>query len=300
LRAARTAALVRIVALLTVRNEERFLHRCLDHLLSQGVEVCVVDNDSTDRTLEIARAFFGRGVFRIERAPYRRIYAWPELLRHKERLAMEIDADWFLHQDADEIREAPPPYSALREGLEGADREGFNAVNFDEFVFLPTSEEESFEGTDYVASMEYYYFFEPRPLRQVKAWKKVPGVAVCLAESGGHSADFPGRRIFPSPFVLRHYIALSRAHAIAKYAGRVYAAAAVERGWHKLRATFAPERLRFPPRERLNGAMSPKLGIGRIRGTDTRSSERLHRRRSRRRSLTAAPHRPHGPRRRSS
>jgi hypothetical protein len=77
------------------------------------------------------------------------------------------------------------------------------------------------------------------------------GVAVCLAESGGHSADFPGRRIFPSPFVLRHYIALSRAHAIAKYAGRVYAAAAVERGWHKLRATFAPERLRFPPRERL-------------------------------------------------
>jgi hypothetical protein len=77
-------------------------------------------------------------------------------------------------QDADEIREAPPPYSTLREGLEGADREGFNAVNFDEFVFLPTSEEESFEGTDYVASMEYYYFFEPRPLRQVKAWKKVP------------------------------------------------------------------------------------------------------------------------------
>ena len=120
LRAARTAALVRIVALLTVRNEERFLHRCLDHLLSQGVEVCVVDNDSTDRTLEIARAFLGRGVFRIERAPYRRIYAWPELLRDKERLAMEIDADWFLHQDADEIREAPPPYSTLREGLEGA------------------------------------------------------------------------------------------------------------------------------------------------------------------------------------
>ena len=211
-----------------------------------------MDNDSTDGTLAIARTFLGRGVFRIERAPYRGMFALHEQLRDKERLAAEIDADWYLHHDADEIREAPPPYSTLRQGIEAADRFGFNAINFDEFVFLPTSEDESFEGADYVAAMQHYYFFEPHPLARVNAWKKLAGVAVRLAESGGHSADFPGRRIFPVSFVLRHYVALSRAHAIAKYAGRVYSRTEVaDKGWHRARASFAPERLRFPPRERL-------------------------------------------------
>lgn len=249
---------LRIVALLTVRNEERFLRRCVQHLAEQGVEVFITDNGSTDRTLKIAQDLVGHGVIQIESVPFRGIYAWTELLQNKERLAADINADWFLHHDADEIREAALPFRTLRQGIEAADLQGYNAINFDEFVFLPSDEEEEgYEGTDYVETMQYYYFFEPHPLRQIKAWKKLPGVAARLTDSGGHEAEFPGRRLFPMPFILRHYIALSKAHVIAKYAGRVYSKAGAERGWHGARRTFSPEELHLPARDRLKRRGTP-------------------------------------------
>jgi len=115
--------------------------------------------------------------------PYRGSYEWYPLLRDKGRLAAEIDADWFIHYDADEIREAPAPYRTLREGIEAVDRQGYNTIHFDEFVFLPTEEDDSFEGTDYVQTMQYYYFFEPAPLWRVNAWRKRDAPHPNLTES---------------------------------------------------------------------------------------------------------------------
>jgi glycosyltransferase involved in cell wall biosynthesis len=243
---------VRIVALLTVRNEARVLDRCLRHLADQGIEICVVDNDSVDDSRSIAESFRGHGVIRVERLPYPGSFELATILRNEERLAAEIDADWFIHHDADEIREAPEPFPSLAAGLAEVDRQGFNAVHFDEFVFLPSGDDESYEGTDFVARMEHYYFFEPGPLRRVNAWKRIPGVTPNLTDSGGHSVEFPGRKVFPTPFVMRHYIALSRAHVVAKYGSRVYSnAEVVERKWHGPRAAFDPSRVRLPPRTRL-------------------------------------------------
>lgn len=45
---------LKVVALLTIRNEERYLSRCLEHLSSQKIEICVIDNGSTDQSLKIA------------------------------------------------------------------------------------------------------------------------------------------------------------------------------------------------------------------------------------------------------
>jgi len=244
-------ATMRIVALLTVRNEALYLERCIRHLFSQGIETCVIDNESTDATLEIAKKYLGRGVFRIETQPYEGYFDLVAQMRLKEKLSSEIEADWFIHQDADEIREAHAPYRTLREGILAVDREGFTAINFDEFVFLPTSDEESFEATDYVETMRHYYFFEPSPLRHIKAWKKTRQ-PVDLVSSGGHSANFVGRKIYSVNFILRHYICLSRTHAIAKYGTeRIYSRQEIEqRGWHGPRARFNPSHLSFsPPRE---------------------------------------------------
>lgn len=47
----------RIVALLAIRNEALYLEKCLDHLYQQGIEVCIIDNGSTDNSLEIAKSF---------------------------------------------------------------------------------------------------------------------------------------------------------------------------------------------------------------------------------------------------
>ncbi len=237
---------------MTVRNEELYLPRVLEHLYNQGIEVCLIDNGSTDSSLEIAREYLGKRITRIEQLPYTGVFEWREVLRHKERLAKEIDADWYIHHDADEIREAPSPtYTTLYEGIYNVDRMGYNAIDFDEFVFTPTTDEEHFEGTDYVNEMRYYYFFQPGPLRRVNAWKNLRR-RIDLKNWGGHQILFRGRKIYPEKFILRHYIILSRAHAIKKYGERVYSKYEVEKlHWHIGRTGFQIDHLNFPKKENL-------------------------------------------------
>src|SRR5947209_3395096 len=131
---------MRVIALLATYNEERFVGACIEHLAGQGVDVYLIDNDSTDRTVEIAGRRLGRGVVGIERFPRAGVYSWRPLLERKAQLAAELDADWFLHVDADEIRLPPRPGMTLAEALAEVDREGYNAVNFQEFTFVPTRE----------------------------------------------------------------------------------------------------------------------------------------------------------------
>ena len=252
---------MRVVALLAFRNEARVLARTLAHLAAQGVDVCLIDNGSTDESLAVARRFLvedGGPVFRLETLPFAGSFHMPELMAYKERLAREIDADWFLHQDADEIREPPAPWATLREGLAAVDAQGFNAVDFREFVFLPTADGgESFEGRDFVALMRHYYYFAPQPQHRVNAWKNT-GAPVDLHTHWGHRVEFVGRRVAPGPFVLRHYMALSRAHALGKYGGRIHSAPDIaHRGWADPRVNFQPDKLRLPKIEQLKTLGAP-------------------------------------------
>jgi glycosyltransferase involved in cell wall biosynthesis len=236
---------LRVVAILAVRNEELYIEGCLEHLYQQGIETCVIDNDSTDSTVAIAKRFYGRGVFRIEHVPFLGHYDWVALLKRKETLAREIKAEWFIHHDADEMREAPAPFGTLRDGLIAADAAGATAVNFDEFVFLPL-EHEDFVGVDYFSAMRRYYHFSPRPLNHVKAWKNLHE-PVNLVDSGGHDVEFPGKVVYERNFILRHYIFLSKAHALKKYGERRYSEQEVqERGWHGWRAGFRISWLQLP------------------------------------------------------
>lgn len=131
------------------------------------------------------------------------------------------------------------------------DRRGFNAVEFQEFIFLPTSDDASFEGRDFVAEMRHYYYFLPQPLHRLNAWKKT-GASVDLHTHWGHRVEFEGRRVAPVPFVLRHYMALSRAHALGKYGGRIHSAPDIKhRGWKDARVSFQPGKLRLPTVDQL-------------------------------------------------
>ncbi len=185
-------------------------------------------------------------MFRIVDQPYEGQFNLPEQMRFKERLLASIDADWFLHNDADEIRHAPKRFANLREGIAHWDRQGFNAIEFDEFIFLPTTDEDRLERRDFVAGMRHYYFFKPQALHRLNAWKNT-GVYVDLHTHFGHRAEFEGRRIAPEPFIMRHYIVLSRAHALAKYCARVHSETEIRTfGWKDERVGFRPERLKFP------------------------------------------------------
>lgn len=229
-----------------------YLPRCLEHLHQQGVETCVIDNESTDESLDIAMQYMGKGVFRIERQPYRGCFDLVEQLRIKEQLAEEIEADWFIHQDADEILEATRANMTLQEAFTDVDRLGYNAINFDEFVFLPAEDDSSFEGTDYVTTMRHYYFFAPSEQRLQRGWKKHPQ-RVDLATFAGHHVHFENKNIYAENFKLRHYIVLSHEHLLRKYGReRIYNPQEVEeRQWHGPRARFDPIKVKLPRRVEL-------------------------------------------------
>ncbi|MEH3118761.1 MAG: sulfotransferase [Methylorubrum populi] len=241
---------MRIVAIISARNEQLMLPRTLDHLHRQGIDVCIIDNESTDRTRAIAERFRDRGVFRIETLPYRGYFELTQQLQMKQRLAEEIEADWFIHQDADEILQAPEGFPDLRSAIATADAAGANAINFDEFVFAPCAGE-NFEDDDHVAKMRRYYFFEPVPNRLVRAWKK-KALARQLTATGGHQEYGEHLKLFPENFILRHYIALSLGHLKSQYLGRVFCGRELEKGWHHNRVATTLDFARLPEPDQLH------------------------------------------------
>lgn len=207
---------MKITAMLCVRNEESYLEVTLAHLVACGIDLAIIDNDSTDRTLRICRKFQRRIMYQA-RLPFRGFFNLTEQIAAKAEIVRQVESDWFIHQDADEILESPRPDESLREGIERVSAAGFNVVNFDEFVFLPTAGYDDFEGWDFYGGMKHYYFFEPRPRRLMRAWKNRPGV---VHLGGGHQLDGPDLRLCTKNFILRHYPNLSLDHARRKYPRR--------------------------------------------------------------------------------
>ena len=237
---------MRVVAILAVRNEERFLSGCLENLFRQGVQVYLCDNQSTDRTLEIAQGYRGRGLLGLESLTYDGVYRWERILRRKEELFQTIEADWLMHVDADEIHLPPPSFPTLAAALADADARGYDTAEFSEFTFLPTREAPDHDHPDFRRTLRSYYAFRPTSPHCVRALKKRKG-PMEIAWSAGHRVRFATEpRLYPEPFRMRHYLFLSPAHAARKYAGRRYHEPEVLRGWHGWRPRLQPERIHLP------------------------------------------------------
>ena len=234
------------MALLATYNERRFVGSCIEHLCTQGIETYLIDNCSTDATAEIAERHRGRGLVAVEQFPRDGTYNWRGLLERKQQLAGELDADWVIHLDADEIRLPPSGHATLAEALAEVDRQGYNAVDFFEYTFVPTREDPDHDHPGFEQTMRTYYPFSPSIPYQLKAWKTAAARQPDLASSGGHRVEFPGLRMYPDPFPMKHYLFLSVPHAIEKYVERDYDPAEVEQGWHRWRATLTEADIRLP------------------------------------------------------
>jgi glycosyltransferase involved in cell wall biosynthesis/Flp pilus assembly protein TadD len=90
-----------------VKNEERFLEQCLRSVKGIVDEICIVDTGSTDKTVEIARAFGAR----IEHREWRNDFAWAR----NEAIDMATRR-WIIMLDADEELkpESGPALDALK------------------------------------------------------------------------------------------------------------------------------------------------------------------------------------------
>jgi hypothetical protein len=209
----------RTIALLAAYNEGDVISSVIGHLVESGVDVYLIDNRSTDDTASQARPWLGRGLLEIEEFPGKASesgenrFDWTSILRRKEELAGSLDADWFLHHDADEFRETPWPGIRLGDGIRWVDRLGYNCIDFRVFNFPPV--DDTFAGGDPRGHFRYWSEAQEFDRSQLKCWKNEGG-PVSLVPSGGHEVGIPNRRVFPIPFLLRHYPIRSQAHGRRK------------------------------------------------------------------------------------
>jgi len=225
----------RVVALISAYNEADIVEPVLEHLAANGVWSYLIDDGSTDDTVERASRWLGRGLLGVERfeGADGGKTSWRALLARKRELARELGADWYVHHDADEIREAPWPGMSLRDAVRWVDRVGYNLVDFRVLNFAPVDDA-------YRAGMDPREHFtrweDPAEydLMQRKCWKA--GMPALELAEGGHDVRFAGRRIFPLRFLLRHYPIRGQAHGRRKVLeerkGR-FADDELAYGWHR-------------------------------------------------------------------
>ena len=241
---------MRIIVLLAAYNEERYIAACLDHYVSHGVVAYLIDNGSTDGTAEIAKSYLGRGLLAVEEMPRRGVFELQRILERKEQLAAELDADWFMHADCDEIRLPPHSCVTLAQAFAEVESQGYNAVNFMEFTFVPTVENPCHEHARFQETMLWYYPYLRKDPQRLNAWKRQPG-RVELAWSAGHRVRFPGLRMYPERFPMRHYLYLSQSHALEKYGRRRHDPRALALGWHGWRDRLPSEVALLPSQAEL-------------------------------------------------
>jgi hypothetical protein len=221
-----------VTAIIATYNEEDVIGAVLTDLLDQGVRVHLLDQSSSDGTVAEAKRLGRRGRLTIERMEADD-FALARIIRRKEVLAAELDTDWVINADADEFRESPWPGVGFVQGIEEVDRLGYNAIDFAVLNFLPVNDDFR-KGQD---PREVFHFYERGAIYdrlQVRCWKKQPG-RLDLVSTAGHEASFPGRRVFPLRFLLRHYPIRGQAHGerkVLKERLPRFTAEERARGWH--------------------------------------------------------------------
>jgi hypothetical protein len=235
----------RVAAIMPVYNEEDVIAQTLRYLVEQGVDVHLVDNWSTDATVDRARAFLERGVT-IERFPPgapSSTYDLRALLDRVETVAEQLSsASWVMLHDADERRLAPWPGVSLRDALWHVERSGYSCVDHVTMNFWPVGGAFDPDGPDIEEQLRHFEFSaHAGHFHQRRAWKQL-GHRASLVASAGHDVAFPGRRVYPYRFLMKHYPIRSRAHGERKLEDRARRWNAEERamGWHRQYDGFTP------------------------------------------------------------
>jgi len=168
-------------------------------------------------------------------------YDLESLLIRKEELSYELNSNWYIHHDADEIREAPWINEKLRDAIWIVDQAGYNAIDFTVIDFFPVDNSYTV-GKSVIDSCKYFNFgTRPGHFLQIRAWKNSEQ-KIDLHSTGGHKVAFSGQKIFPIKFLLRHYPLRSQQQAEKKifidrlprfYVGK-------KKGWHNQYDHYRP------------------------------------------------------------
>lgn len=230
----------RVLAIVTAYNEADILRDTIKYLNDQDIDVCILDNMSTDKqnvneyllcAYDCSNSNHG-----VIGGPKDR-YDWWSLLKEVEVLSEELkkDYDWIIHHDADERRTSPWLGVNYKEGIRIADQQGYNLINHQVVEFCPT-DNTFMAGQSLEESLQYV---DPSAQKacnnvQLKAWKCGP-YKVDLKSTGGHTARIPNPRVCPDKFILKHYPVRTQEQGtrkIFKERKERYAQTDLQRGWH--------------------------------------------------------------------
>jgi glycosyltransferase involved in cell wall biosynthesis len=221
---------VKITAILNVRNEQPYIANCLQHLVDNGLNFIVIDNESDDGTDLIIRSDrFRPHLVEFTSYPYPGYFDWIGLMQAREAAAAGSGADWVVFLSADEIMHSYRPAETLAHAISRVANEGADVINFNEFVFLPVEHPYVPDHRGFQPS-RHYYSFEPGAPRQMRARRR--GLDVSHISQGGHTFKGAEFTLAKESFALRHYIFRDQNHAWAKYEQRQFAQSELDRGWH--------------------------------------------------------------------
>jgi glycosyltransferase involved in cell wall biosynthesis len=229
------------LAILAAKNEKRQISFALRKLIDEGLDVVLLDDGSTDGTRELAEQFLGKGLIEIRTRPDQGVYDWTSVLKWKRKTGSEFHHRWLVHVDADEWLQHPQEGKTLYDLIAEADLSGANAIDFEEFTFIPKPELQ--EGDDPRKTFCSYYWHRPIGFGYLRAWKKRVGLN--NVKSGGHGLHGPflwargGIKLHKTKGLLRHYPILGVNHLTEKYGQRVFAQRDLDRGWHSDRLNLS-------------------------------------------------------------
>jgi len=203
---------MKIIGLMPVYNDEDIVGEVIEHLISQGLELVVLDNGSTDKTYEICKKYLGKGILKLSQ--YKSSQFQPDLIyRMLYHMALTQSPDWVIRSDSDELLESGIKNITLKDAITQADSEGYNLIQFDRFDFFMTDDDNE-SAKSVKEKLTYYSYLGDFAYR---AWKYFPGIRI--GDVVGHYPIFPGEyryKIFPKKFLFRHYTFRSEEQAKKK------------------------------------------------------------------------------------
>lgn len=194
------AGRTRYLAMLLSYNDADVLAPVIDHLAANRHDVVVWNHGSEDATESVARSRLGRGVIEyqdVDRAevPFRDLYGVAA------RYLVSVYGgvyDWLSWPDQDEILEGPDLSRPYHEHVAEALAAGVDWVEFDNFVFWFTDEDDP-RVADPVARIRRYSL-SPAASPRVRAWR----LAKTNERRLGNSNPIDGTKAAVN-WPLRHY-----------------------------------------------------------------------------------------------
>ncbi len=204
----------RACGILFCYNEEQIIGETLKHYLKQGIDIVVIDNYSTDSSLDIAKTMrdkYSGKVLDIVRVKTEG-YEWRKILQTAcEYMHKNLNHyEWILLIDADAFYYSPVRDMSLLEFMDAVKKYRYNIIDGKVYEFFPIQKE-----AIPLLKMKYYDTSDDLIERQHKIFLYHPTIDFYTAS--GHQCYRSNRRVCSKVrFIYKHYPWISYEHGLKK------------------------------------------------------------------------------------